>query len=297
MITKQTVLILGAGVSRAYGFPLQIELKNEILLKLKDIKTRQALTESHGYSEFMIDNFASAFKKSGLDNIEQFLKERIEFEEIGKLVLAEIIISHEDIEVLFEPSDVYQYLYDVMNDSLEGFGKNELSIITFNFDRSLEIFLFEALKNSYGKKQQDIEMQLKQIPIFHVHGYIGNISKEGIATAADYGKKVSRQELVSIASKFTFDNLDSVINQARKVLEDSEVIAFIGFGYADNDLKLLDINSLEGKTVLGSTFNLKPGEIAAIAKRMNGKIVFPKTKVAQSLNGVEFLKESGVLGL
>ena len=38
-----------------------------------------------------------------------------------------------------------------MNTPFEDFEKNLVSVITFNYDRSLEQFLFISLKSRYGK--------------------------------------------------------------------------------------------------------------------------------------------------
>ncbi len=297
MISKRTVLILGAGASQPYGYPLHAEFKEEILRKLEDKASRTELSEHYGYSDFLIGNFASSFRWSGVDNIEEFLAARSEFGEIGKIAIAESILSREDKDILFRGESWYQYLYDAMNDSFESFAENKISFITFNFDRSLETFLFESLKNSYGKPEAEVVQRLKKIPVIHLRGQIWSLSRQG---ALGYGQQPSRTHILDAAKEiFIPEGLepDSRIEAARSILEDAEIIAFLGFGYDEGDMKRLGISELQGKTILGSTFGLKPGEIRAIASRSGGKISFPKTKIAQSLDALGFLKESGILGL
>jgi len=67
----------------------------------------------------------------------------------------------EDKVVMFERGDWYQYFCDKLNTSFEEFDQNKISIITFNYDRSLEHSLFTALKNSYGKNDRDCALKLK----------------------------------------------------------------------------------------------------------------------------------------
>jgi len=58
----------------------------------------------------------------------------------------------------------------------EEFGENSLSIITFNYDRSLEHFLSVALRNTYNKEAAEVESVLReQIPIVAA---IGNHEEE-----------------------------------------------------------------------------------------------------------------------
>lgn len=293
MIRKRTVLILGAGASKEYGYPLQTELKVEILKMLGDEKKLRELSEWHGFSDFLIDSFAVAFGQSGLNNIEEFLQKRPEFMDIGKLLLFECIKEKENLETLFKKEGWYSYLYDAMNDSLDSFGKNNLCILTFNFDLSLEAFLYEALRNTYGKRQEEIVEQLKNIKIVHLHGQVGNLPWQEAPRVREYGGQLPRADIAEFAR-----NMDIVSKrEVKDILDSAEVIAFLGFSYNESDMKMLGISTLEGKTILGSTFGLKPGEITGIAKSNNGKISFPKTKIAQALDIEGFLKESGVLGL
>ena len=44
----------------------------------------------------------------------------------------------------------YVYLFNQLGARKDDFNKNRISIITYNYDRSLEYFLFVALKFSYG---------------------------------------------------------------------------------------------------------------------------------------------------
>lgn len=87
--------------------------------------------------------------------------------------MAQVLMCCEDNVVMFERGDWYQYFCDKLNTSFEEFDQNKISIITFNYDRSLEHSLFTALKNSYAKNDRDCASKLKNIPIVHVYGQLG----------------------------------------------------------------------------------------------------------------------------
>ena len=67
----------------------------------------------------------------------------------------------------------YEYLFNQMGTNLEDFRNSQLSVITFNHDRSLEHFLFLALRHSYGLSDEESSKHLKAIPIVHVYGTLG----------------------------------------------------------------------------------------------------------------------------
>lgn len=78
-------------------------------------------------------------------------------------------------EKLYHPDgkDWYEYLSVKLNSSFEEFGENQLSIITFNYDRSLENYLLNSLMNLHGKALDECASALEKILIVHVYGQLG----------------------------------------------------------------------------------------------------------------------------
>ena len=297
MILRKTVLVLGAGASTSYGYPFGEKLKEEILGKIKNKDMRDALMQVHGFSEFTLDNFFTAFHLSSTKYIEDFLAERKEFEDVGKLVIAQVIKEYQNIEDLLKGYSWYSYLFNIMNDSFDNFGKNNLSIITFNFDLSLETFLFNALRNSYNKTELEVLNQIKLIPIVHFYGHVGKSKKVNeIIYKSDVPRNLSKEDCDFIRIFDGKNNVaDSNTQKVKTLLDDAEVIVFLGFGYDAINMQKLDINKLENKKIVGSSFGIKPGEIKSIIKNSGNKLVFPKTKIAQAMDTLGFLRESGAL--
>lgn len=94
---------------------------------------------------------ANALQNSVAPSVDFFLENNEKFEEIGKLAIAFELILHEDYKQLRREQKKrwYETLFHLM---VQGgrFDQNRLSVITFNYDRSLEAFLFRALGNLYG---------------------------------------------------------------------------------------------------------------------------------------------------
>ena len=75
-------------------------------------------------------------------SVDAFLEHRPEYLQIGKLSIALCIMAHEHEKKLFNAQrNWYDYLRIKLNSSFDEFGDNKLSIITFNYDRSIEHYL------------------------------------------------------------------------------------------------------------------------------------------------------------
>jgi hypothetical protein len=139
-----------------YGFPSAEGLKELICNTFDVANTRAAqfLADRYDHPLEKFIEFRESFWKSGKPSIDEFLEHRGDFIEVGKLAIAYCLIPYEDEEKLFSPDghpgDWYQYLVGKMNAPFEDFGKNRLSVVTFNYDRSLEHYLLTTLQNAHG---------------------------------------------------------------------------------------------------------------------------------------------------
>jgi len=85
MITKNTVLILGAGASQPYGFPTARDLKQKVLrYDFENIISSGNPGPLWGYlldsfTEDMCLKFSTALKSSGKQSVDAFLEHRDEF--------------------------------------------------------------------------------------------------------------------------------------------------------------------------------------------------------------------------
>ena len=168
MITIPTVLVLGAGASYPYGFPTAKELRILICEAFTNPNTpaSRLLGEASGHSPDGFFRFREAFLKSGQPSVDAFLEWRPDFLAIGKLAIAYCLLPFEDESKLFTPpgnrgGDWYQYLSVKLNASFEDFGSNKLSIITFNYDRSLEL-IFTLPSKTCTTEVGMIAMQLSR---------------------------------------------------------------------------------------------------------------------------------------
>ena len=257
MITKPTVLVLGAGASKPYGYPLGGELVHHIDDILKDNNWVAALMEC-GVDRRIVDEFRFELFYSQQPSVDSFLEYRPEFHEVGKLTIAMSLIAHEHESALFahvrRNEGIYHYLFTQLNASWEEFSNNKLSIITFNYDRTIEHYLFTSLKHSCGQPDEVVAESFLSIPIIHVHGSLGSLPWQGTngkpyVTINIPKNPIEAAKLIVPASKRILivseeDKSTDEFNRAFDCLKSAERIYFLGFGYHTPNLKKLKLREL-----------------------------------------------------
>ena len=185
MIKKPITLVLGAGASQPYGFPTGLELMQEVLNDIKP-NVRSDLFKTlrdFDISEDKIDSFYRCLFGSGLPSVDAVLEHHPTFERVGKMAIVLKLSEYEVEDNLFELERIgicwYQYLWNGLNAPLEEFDKQELSIITFNYDKSLEHYLYTKMKKLHFNQPEEVcAEKIKSIPIIHVHGQLGDYWKQ-----------------------------------------------------------------------------------------------------------------------
>lgn len=292
MITNQTVFILGAGASWPYGYPTGLELRNKILDNLKSPhqssnvswKDRYDRFYKLGYSEENITQFRDELSKSTLYSIDAFLENRPEFHNIGKIAIADALIPCEDEGRLYTTdNNWYSYFFNRITprSSSEKFAENKISFVTFNYDRSLEQYLYSALKNTYGKSKTDVANIMAKLRIIHIYGKVDLLewqSPDGKGQPYD-GKRGDSScslkkaaDMIRIVHEDIDVDSDPVFVEVHRLLHDAKNIFFLGFGYYETNLDRLKMKHfIEGRDVMGTSLNLESSKHRDIGRYFQGK--------------------------
>ncbi len=281
MITKPTVFILGAGASAPYGFPLGNNLFWSVINNALEGAGGNVLTQMD-YSKEEIGRFRKDLLGSGRLSVDAFLEHRQELIPIGKAAMAYILIAQEREDVLYGEGEGtwYKYLYDKLSTSFEEFGNNTISVITYNYDRSLEHFLFNSLRKSYNKPEYRCVEQLRKIPIIHLHGRLGHLpwqDEQGSGRAYHPHTEAGiieqyAEEIRIIHEDINLDS-DPEFVEARELLRNAEQVYFLGFGYDATNLRRLRVDEWVSTPIIrGSTYGLVRNEHKGIHRAFNGKI-------------------------
>jgi hypothetical protein len=275
-IARSTAFVIGAGASADYGFPSAEELRDEIV---SSEKHRDELLELTAFRKAPIDDFRHRLSR-GARSVDRFLEHNLEFLDLGKAAISNILARRENDSTLWEPrpSNWIKFLFDKMSKCpLQDFGQNTASFITFNYDRSLEHYLFEAIRELYGASQLDRLTQLSKIPIVHVHGRLGFLPWQDAGGGA-YSPEMSVRAMEICTrgiqmAKSTEGERDYAA--ARRLLAQAEQIYFLGFGYDDENLNRLGfaVGEDKKKNVKGTGRGLSNKECNDLGRKYK---IFPQ---------------------
>lgn len=290
MIKVNTVLILGAGASYDFGYPLGEELKNKVINILSDADFQEALKNDYGMRptiKRLINFFIDDLKKDKVSTIDRFLaKSEDEYKRLGKVAIVQAILSCEHNDRIFQDGNSwYKELYNLINEypELEEFSQNKISIITFNYDRSLEHYFYERLLGDYGNQRQDaIISELKKIPLIHLHGRVNMLPWESANKSCSYGYSEFAPYVFDVANEMRLpDDENTVYSEAQKLISKAEVIYFLGFGYDQTNLTKLNINLIEKcNRVFGTCHNVTVARQESVNSIFGKKTIeFHSTKV------------------
>ncbi len=283
------VFVLGAGASKPYEYPTGYELRTKLLesnrlttipligqqlinsLKVKTIK------EAHQ----LHDEFKTVFKKSGLDSIDHFLTNNPKYDEIGRILISSVLIECENNSFVRdlgekEKENWMAYFYNIYFSRIIGDDglkllKDKSFDITFNYDRSLEYFLFSSLANIYHayftNNPKDYENIRAKIKIHHMYGSLGMLDYEKQGEPGYKEIKLQSGPLQLYKNINIIHDKDRERSSAvsRSLLENADTIIFLGFGYDEYNIKNL-VNGFElsdvKRNVVGSVYGMSKAEIS-----------------------------------
>jgi hypothetical protein len=306
-LKKKTVLILGAGASMPYGFPSGDELKQKIISNLEHFPRKggpgtqlESIMREARLEDYHVTDFRDQLAGAPHMTIDRFLENRPEFEAIGKLAIAATLIPLEVDSVvrMFEPwkghscaEDWYTYFAQHLNLSSTYWGDGLLTIITYNYDRSLEYFLFRILKSTCRKSEQECRDIFKGIPIIHIYGELGPYNP--IGRGLPYGVSLNSETARAAANNIRIMHEakdEGLTNQSKTAVENAEVVCFLGFGYHEENLTPLGVKShVQGKRVLGTAWDLTKEERSRLKLGLY-------VDDARDCKILELLRKSDVLG-
>lgn len=286
---ESTVFVLGAGCSRPYGFPLGDQLKTTMLGRFSG-ETKQLL-EKVGFTKDHFEEFHEVLQYSSDPTVDIFLEKRRRFRKLGSYLIAATIMPLETRDSLFPQRDWYADLFMALDFERESEDPLPLSIVTLNYDRSLEYFLKKSI--DYNCRDWLIERahhKREQIRIVHAHGSLGDYPN------VPYGLKPTDEaalkqaaERIKIASDKLEDSHD--FHQAIDIIATAQHVVFLGFGYNQQTLSaLIGEVSPDNKTYYGCALGLPEESRANVTKFFREKITLGE----HDEDCTKFLKKIGI---
>lgn len=256
--------VLGAGASRTFGYPIGVELRSQILnqLRRRNGILWSALRDA-GNNDDEIEEFRADFYHSGYETIDAFLsgqRSNLTVRRVGKQAIVKMITVCEKDDALFDlaPRHWYYELVRFLREKREFVDREKIGFFTFNYDLSLDYFLYRSLKAGGGFSESTL-LDFLRGNIVHVHGSAGSLhwQKRG-ENVREYGKSVSPDELPRLANDIITTHESSELGKEESErLASAETIVFLGFGFAESNLGKLNYSSLvsrDSRTIIASTF-------------------------------------------
>lgn len=303
MFKEKTVIILGAGASCHYDYPSGEGLIDNLINNAKNIfdpyfnyandyskekfyrpsmpslniKPSSATmpdipTDYHDFNT-LLKKLHDSLESFDPVMIDSFLNNNRSLRGIGTLMIAYEILKCENTEKLnrnnTEKNNWYKYLVDsIVSGCVESADilKNNLHIITFNYDVSLEHYLYTRLTSIQRFTQNDVIKFLdnpEKPLITHVYGKVrenpfenneyGRIFKEKeekeenvykfkiykhtIELAYEASKKL---EVIDKEKTAKLGDSDQIIN-AREKLKEANKVFILGFGFYEDNMELIGL--------------------------------------------------------
>ena len=154
-----------------------------------------------------------------------------------------------------------------------------IGIVTFNYDRCVEHFMFNAIQNYYGVNAEKAAELLTHLEIHHPYGMVGGLPWMRRQSSIAFGAEVHVTDLVPVSQQLrTFtegtDPAVSDIDLIRATVTDAKRLAFLGFAFHRLNMELLfgnDSSSRQKTTqsVFGSALNISPSDCTVITNELS----------------------------
>lgn len=259
VLNNPTVMVLGAGASKPYGFPLGSELKSQI------INTSDHMAEERNVDPALVKGFKDALRYGDYGTIDYFLERKKKYRELGAYYIVSVIARGEDHRNLFPQRDLYADIFHMLDPEGDSPNILPLSIVTLNYDRSLEHFLLHNTEyNCADRSVPTAHKKIAQLPIIHAHGSLGDLNTTPYGSV---GKTSASLDQPAKSIKIISDKLEDApdYQRAQHAIAEAYNILFLGFGYDERTLAaLLAKTDITRKQVFGTAVGIRNEKKATI---------------------------------
>jgi len=299
MIEEATVLILGAGASRPYGYPLGTELMSIVSSELQAASHSQFRADVilAGFTQDEAMRFGGVLKKANVSSVDDFLEHNPQYNAIAKVAIARALIPCEDASRLNH--DWYVYLWKALNCYKDDFIHNQIAFITFNYDRSLEQFLLSSLQAKYNISESEASGLLVQLPIFHVHGRLSPL--RGLHPNGRPYSTLTHPTIIKEAAsglRIIYDDFskDAAFRSGLVYLGRSRRVFFLGMGFHQLNLERLSLSQwISGEKTFCTRLGITDGELRQVARRFPSLDGVSLDFGSETQDALAYLRQTGEL--
>ncbi|MBL0317859.1 MAG: hypothetical protein IPP74_00900 [Alphaproteobacteria bacterium] len=283
MFRSKTVFVVGAGASKEVNLPVGEELKRKISQKIDikfengfqqssgcyniTEALRRHVKQPDGRNGDINPYLHSAWKvkdalsvNRSIDNALLSLSHDDLAETCGKFgIVSSILEAEKHSKLFYKPTDRQHLNFDGLQDTWyprflnmlaeEVSGHDAASIfenvsfVSFNYDRCIEHYLYEALQKRFALDQPQTKNLLDSLTIFHPYGSIGALPWQNTDPYQHVPYGSERSDFLAISKNIkTFnENFEDseTITKLRERLFEAETIVFLGFAFHKKNMELI----------------------------------------------------------
>lgn len=301
MFRSKTIFVLGAGASHEFGLPLGSQLANQIR-NMMDVSYDAANNVTGNVDRnFLIEASrhlgvdmptvlgAAARLRQGLPlrkSIDDFLdihREDRLLVSLGKAAIVKAILQAENasrlsVDTRRESAPDFQRNVDTWlakvvkmlgQEGPDALAENAI-FVCFNYDRTLEFFLFHAIQALYGYTPPKASELVGRIKVFRPYGCVGEVHPDQIKFEARGipSNKDSFERSAAIRTYSEEANSDQM-TLIQEALKSGEQMIFLGFGFHEQNVKLLTLpGKLKPMRVFATAYGIAQPELPPLQGRI-----------------------------
>ena len=291
MFTQDIIFIVGAGASCEFGgLPVGAQLMTQIRNDAACFATSGSSPKSELYEIIRrdlperLDTYVTAGADlakhigsgaTSIDDVLTWFTSRPEVVELGKVAIVHQILKGERSSRLYNPANSQMaseidlpetwlpyFLSMVMDgrrseEAERAFDK--VTIVNFNYDRTIEHFLYSALQSKFGLGEPRARRIVSEMITMRPYGFVGKLPwQEGPGLA--FGAQPDGRALMSFASSIkTFSEgfAGNIENQIQLALEKARVCVFLGFGFHTQNMNLFKARAADWRRAYATVFGMQ----------------------------------------
>jgi hypothetical protein len=195
---------------------------------------------------------------------------------------------------LFPHSDWYAYLFESLNFENDEPDTSYLSVVTLNYDRSLEHFLTNNIGYNCGDDRETFAHQKRErIRIIHAHGSLGKYPDLAYGGNGQPDDLINAAKNIRIVSDKFEDAPDFVA--AQSLIAEADRVVFLGFAYHEQVLRgLFAKTNPKDKLICGSAMNVDDSKRKSVQDILGRSIEFGQSGQDANgfMHGIELIRKN-----
>ncbi len=309
MFEPNTVFVIGAGASAEFGLPVGWKLLENIrdnshfhfdhgALTKGNRKIFDTVRAKYQRDQKMLEKAFTTFRdiNRGVEtagSIDEYINRYSDdslIAELGKIQIAHAILDAEGKSKILPPkgkegdginwsavqdswiSTFTRALFDgVRASEVETIG-SDITIICFNYDRCIEHYLEFAIQRAYRDVDRKTARKIVDgMNIIHPYGSLGSLNRFAFGTPSEHTDLYHITNNLITWSETVEDA--SLIARMKKAIKESRNIVFLGFAFANQNMKLLDAELPDNKPIFTNVYSTGYGLTDDIDGKLKRKIV------------------------